>query len=65
MAKIELKVGGMACEGCADAVTRAVKTVDAGAAVTVDLPSKTVSISGSSTREALSAAIAKAGYDIL
>lgn len=59
---IELKVEGMSCNHCVHAVTRAVKSVDPGAEVRVDLEGGTVSVDGQGTAEALSRAIRAAGY---
>lgn len=65
MADFELKVGGMACEGCAGAVKSAATRVAPSAKVEVDLPSKRVSIAGAPSKEAVEEAIRKAGYEIL
>ncbi len=59
---IELKVEGMTCNHCVQAVTRAVKSVDPGADVRVDLEGGTVKVDGQGSAEALSLAIREAGY---
>lgn len=59
---IELKVQGMTCDHCVQAVTRAVKSVDPQADVRVDLEAGTVKVDGQSPSEALSQAISAAGY---
>ncbi len=61
----ELKVDGMTCGGCAASVKRAVQAIDANAQVDVDLPTKIVKVSTSAELEAVKAAVADAGYDIL
>lgn len=59
---IELRVEGMTCGHCVSAVTRAVKTVDPAANVEVDLDAGRVRVDGRSSGDALSKAIAEAGY---
>ena len=59
---IELKVEGMTCDHCVHAVTRAVKSVDPGADVRVDLQAGTVRVEGRGPAEVLSRAIREAGY---
>lgn len=59
---IELKVDGMTCNHCVHTVTRAVKSVDPGADVRVDLAGGTVSVQSQGSAEALSRAIQEAGY---
>ena len=59
---IEFDVEGMSCNHCVDAVTRAVKALDPGAAVAVDLAGHKVRIESASPREALAAALDEAGY---
>lgn len=60
---IEFHVGDMTCGHCASAITRAVKDVDPGARVEVDLREKRVRIeAASAARGELAEAIAEAGY---
>ena len=59
---IELRVEGMTCGHCVSAVTRAVKAVEPGANVEVDLGTGRVRVDGGSSADALSKAIAEAGY---
>lgn len=59
---IELEVQGMTCDHCVQAVTQAVKSVDPGADVRVDLAGGRVRVDGQGTVEALSQAIRTAGY---
>ncbi|MCZ8182820.1 MAG: heavy-metal-associated domain-containing protein [Beijerinckiaceae bacterium] len=63
---LTLGVGGMACEGCAQSVTRAITRIDPGAKVAVDLPGKAVRISAATKdRTAFEQAIVAAGYDLI
>ena len=64
MSEIELSVGGMACSGCADAVTRAVEKAAPGARVAIDLGAGKVVVTGAPSREVVAEAITRAGYDI-
>lgn len=59
---IELNVQNMTCGGCASTVTRAVKALDAGADVRVDLTSGTVKIEGHRDALAYAKAVTTAGY---
>jgi copper chaperone len=56
------KVGGMTCQGCVNAVTKAIKRVDPAAEVSVDLTSGKVSIEGSAARDAVQRAVEGAGF---
>jgi len=62
---IELKVGGMTCNHCVMAVTRAVKQLDPAAEVKVDLPSGRVQVQTTAATAQVAAAIAEAGYEAL
>jgi len=59
----KLKVSDMTCGHCAEVVTEAVKGVDPNATVSVDVKSKSVSISSSTNVQSFLAAIREAGYD--
>lgn len=60
---IELKVDGMTCGGCVNSVTRAVKNLDAGADVKVDLATKRVSVNGKVSEQDVIRALDDAGYE--
>lgn len=61
-----LGVDGMACEGCAQSVTRAITRIDPGAKAAVDLPGKAVRIrAATKDRAAFEQAIVAAGYDLI
>ncbi|MBU2146233.1 MAG: heavy-metal-associated domain-containing protein [Alphaproteobacteria bacterium] len=59
---LKLNVPDMTCGHCAGTVTRAVQSVDAGAIVTVDLPSQTVSIETAAEAAKIESAMEAAGY---
>ncbi|HYD97520.1 MAG TPA: heavy-metal-associated domain-containing protein [Noviherbaspirillum sp.] len=61
----ELKVEGMSCGHCVNAVTKSVQAVDAGASVDVDLPQQKVTVNSGAPLEAITAAVADAGYPVL
>lgn len=62
---LNLTVTGMDCMGCVKAVEKAVKRVDPGAAVVVDLPSGNVTIEGAKAARAdFESAITRAGYGV-
>ncbi|HWS74683.1 MAG TPA: cation transporter [Quisquiliibacterium sp.] len=62
---IELKVGGMTCNHCVMAVTRAVKDLDPAAEVKVDLASGRVQVQTTVAAAQVAAAITEAGYEVL
>ncbi len=61
---IELNVKGMMCGGCAGTVEKAIKRVDADAAVTVDLASGKVRVETRADARTLGEAIEAAGYEV-
>lgn len=63
---ITFKVEGMGCQNCVNAVEKAVKSAAPNAVVEVSLADGLVRIgNGDVSRDVLSAAITKAGYDVL
>ena len=62
---IELDVKDMTCGHCVSAVTRAVRAVDPGADVQVDLAGKRVRVQGRSSVDQLVRALGDAGYAAL
>lgn len=61
---VQFHVAGMTCGGCARSVTNAVKGVDAGAVVNVDLATKLVAVDSKAAASAIANAIKAAGYDV-
>ena len=59
---LKLNVPDMTCGHCAGTVTKAVQGVDGQASVTVDLPSRTVSIVTTADAGRIAQAIEAAGY---
>jgi copper chaperone len=59
---LKLNVPDMTCGHCAGMVTKAVKSVDAGATISVDLPSQTVSIDSAADASSIKGALEAAGY---
>lgn len=60
---LKLNVPDMSCEHCVGAVTKALKSVDAGAEVAVDLNTKIVSVNSDASQDKIMAALNKAGYE--
>ena len=56
--KLQLKVLDMSCGGCVNAITNAIKTVDANAAVQGDPKTKIVLVETESSESAIKKAIA-------
>ena len=61
---IEFQVEGMSCQHCVGAVTKAIRTLDAGAHVDVDLEAGSVRVQSQEKADRLSAAIEEAGYAV-
>ena len=57
------RVLGMTCDGCAKAVTNAIKTAAPEAAVEVDLDGKRVTVEGTDDDIAIQQAVESAGFD--
>jgi polysaccharide deacetylase 2 family uncharacterized protein YibQ/copper chaperone CopZ len=57
------QVSGMTCDGCANAVTRAIKAVAPAAAVEVDLASKSITVEGFDNTTAIATAVDDAGFE--
>lgn len=57
------RVLGMTCDGCAKAVTNAIKTAEPEAAVEVDLDGKQVTVEGAGDDSAIQQAIESAGFE--
>ena len=63
-AMIEFHVEGMSCQHCVGAVTKAIRSLDTGAHVEVDLDAGSVRVQSQKTADSLSAAIVEAGYPV-
>ncbi len=59
---LQFKVPSIKCGGCADAVTEAIQSLDAGAKVEVDVDNKAVTAETSASVDAVREAIAAKGH---
>ena len=59
---IQFHVAGMTCGGCARSVTNAVKGIDAGASISIDLATRLVTVDSRADAAAIAGAIEAAGY---
>lgn len=59
---LKLNVPDMTCGHCASTVTKVVKSVDAAAEITIDLPAQTVTIASAADAAKFTAAMDAAGY---
>jgi copper chaperone len=59
----QYRVNGMTCQGCANAVTKAIKAAAPAAAVKVDLAAKTVTVEGQVAAATVQAAVKDAGFE--
>ena len=60
---IRFKVANMGCGGCARAVTDALRGVDPGAEVSVDLDRREVAVASAAGADSLAGALRKAGFE--
>ncbi|RVU16218.1 heavy-metal-associated domain-containing protein [Methylobacterium oryzihabitans] len=58
-----MRVEGMTCQGCVAAVTRAIRRLDPGAEVGVDLGSGRVAVTTAAEALDVAEALRRAGYD--
>jgi copper chaperone len=61
---LQLKVPSIVCEGCAETITKAIKSVDANAQVDVDISAKTVKVDGTQSEDSIKQAIAATGHTV-
>jgi copper chaperone len=59
-----LKVPSIACSGCGDTITKAIKTLESDAAVTVDVAAKTVTVESKASEESIKQAVLATGHTI-
>ncbi len=59
---LDLTIPDMTCGGCARGVTQAVKSIDPGAEVKIDLDTRKVQVTTSASAAAVKSAIAQAGF---
>jgi copper chaperone len=59
-----LKVPSIACSGCADTITKAIKTLEFDAAVNVDVAAKTVTVEAKASEESIKQAVLATGHTI-
>jgi len=57
------EVSGMTCEGCANALTKAIKAVAPGAIVDVDVEGNRVAVEGFEDATIIAAAVENAGFE--
>lgn len=62
---MEYLVDGMTCNGCANAIKNAFKSIDDTLVISVDLATKTVSIDGNITPTHVQETVENAGFDFL
>ena len=62
---LSLKVSGMTCGGCINAVTRAVQAQDPQAVIQADLPSQTVTLETTLSAAQASQLITDAGFPVV
>ncbi len=60
----ELTVMGMTCGGCVNSVTKAIKAVDAGADVKVEMKDNSVKVESKVALEQIVSAIKDAGFTV-
>ncbi|MDY7009118.1 MAG: heavy-metal-associated domain-containing protein [Cyanobacteriota bacterium] len=61
---IQLKVPSIVCGGCADTITKAIKTHESEADVQVDVEQKIVTVETKASEESIKQAIVSAGHTV-
>ncbi|NES77113.1 MULTISPECIES: heavy-metal-associated domain-containing protein [Okeania] len=61
---IQLKVPSIACGGCADTITKAIKAQESEADVQVDVEQKIVTVETKASEESIKQAIVDAGHTV-
>ncbi|NEN89198.1 MAG: heavy-metal-associated domain-containing protein [Okeania sp. SIO3H1] len=61
---IQLKVPSIACGGCADTITKAIKAQESEADVQVDVEQKIVTVETKASEESIKQAIVAAGHTV-
>lgn len=61
---LQLQVPTIVCQGCADAITNAIKEVDATAQVQVELEAKTVAVETTAAEVDIRSAITQLGHEV-
>jgi len=57
-------IDGMTCQHCVGSVRREVSALDGVSAAEVDLETRTLTVEGTATDEAIAGAVAEAGYAV-
>jgi copper chaperone len=61
---MEFNVSGMTCQGCINAVNRAIQAQDADAIVNVDLSTQKITVDSTLNRQVLNQLILDAGFPV-
>lgn len=61
---MEFKVSGMTCQGCINAVNRAIQAQDADAIIKVDLSTQKITVDSTLNRQELNQIILDAGFPV-
>ncbi len=59
---MEFSIPDMSCGHCVKAITQALAQLDPAATLSVDLPTRTITVQTAQEREKVAAALAEAGY---
>ena len=59
---MEFEIPDMSCGHCASTITKTLKQLDASASVSIDLPTKKITVQTTQDRQAVADALAEAGY---
>lgn len=64
MAEIKLKVPSIACQGCADTITKEILTHESEAKIYVDVEAKTVTVETEASQESIKQMITSVGHTV-
>ncbi|HEY9809488.1 MAG TPA: heavy-metal-associated domain-containing protein [Halomicronema sp.] len=61
---LKLNVPSIVCDGCGDTISKAIKTVDADASVSIDVTGKTVTVESQASEESIKQAVSATGHTL-
>ncbi|GBU14978.1 heavy metal transporter [Polaromonas sp.] len=59
---MEFDIPNMTCGHCASSITKALQQLDASASISIDLPTKKITLQTTATRQTVASALTEAGY---
>lgn len=61
---LKLNVPSIVCDGCGETISKAIKTVDSDASISVDVAGKTVTVESGASEESIKQAVTATGHTL-